>query len=125
MQSAIVLFAHGANHAQWAQPFERLRELMLGMLPNHEIQLAFLERMSPTLPEVVAQLVDNGCTHISVAPLFLGAGAHFQHDFPSLIDALHCQYPHIVLSSLPLLGDSDTVLQAIAEWLVVSVKPLP
>ena len=53
---ALVLFAHGARSASWAAPFERLREMVAARAPGVDVSLAFLELMSPRLPERVAAL---------------------------------------------------------------------
>ena len=48
MKEGIVLFAHGSRDPEWAQPFERIAaELRDEFL----VELAYLERMKPTLEE--------------------------------------------------------------------------
>ena len=80
MKHALILFAHGARDPRWAAPFERLREIAQAQLPDTEVVLAFLELMSPRLPEAVAGLAQNGCTSVSVVPVFLGQGGHVLRD---------------------------------------------
>ncbi len=54
-KQALVLFAHGARAAAWAAPFERLRDLTQPRMPEVRVALAFLELMTPRLPELVAE----------------------------------------------------------------------
>jgi hypothetical protein len=61
MQRALVLFAHGARAASWAAPFERLRELTRRSLPDVAVSLAFLELMTPRLPDEVARWSRAAC----------------------------------------------------------------
>jgi sirohydrochlorin cobaltochelatase len=42
-----------ARAAAWAAPFERLRDLTQARLPGTGVHLAFLELMTPRLPELV------------------------------------------------------------------------
>ncbi|HEX8883715.1 MAG TPA: CbiX/SirB N-terminal domain-containing protein, partial [Noviherbaspirillum sp.] len=62
MKNALILFAHGARDPRWAAPFEKLRDIARAQLPDTDVSLAFLELMTPRLPEVVARLAGEGCT---------------------------------------------------------------
>ncbi|MGV3742646.1 MAG: sirohydrochlorin chelatase, partial [Burkholderiaceae bacterium] len=72
MKSALILFGHGARDPRWAQPFQRLQQLLQARLPDREVHLAFLELMSPRLPDLVADLVGRGCENVTVVPVFFG-----------------------------------------------------
>src|SRR5690606_25587657 len=52
---ALVLFAHGARDARWAEPFRRLQAIVQSQSPELTVSLAFLELMSPRLPELVPE----------------------------------------------------------------------
>jgi len=56
-KQVLILFAHGARAASWAAPFERLRDLTQARLPDTDVHLAFLELMTPRLPELVQSLL--------------------------------------------------------------------
>ena len=121
MKNALILFAHGARDARWAAPFERLREIAQAELPGTEVSLAFLELMSPRLPEAVAALVQDGCLNVSVVPVFLGQGGHVLRDLPLLIDELRRTYPQLTISVAAAVGEDAAVLAAIARYCVASV----
>jgi len=55
--------------------------------PGRPVALAFLELMTPNLAAGVAELVEQGCTAVTVVPLFLGAGGHVRCDLPVLLEA--------------------------------------
>ena len=118
MKHALILFAHGARDPRWAAPFERLRELSQAALPDTAVSLAFLELMSPRLPEAVAQLVQNGCGKVSLVPVFLGQGGHVLRDLPLLVDELRSMYPDLEISVAPAVGEDAAVLDAIAGYCV-------
>ena len=118
MKHALILFAHGARDPRWAAPFERLRELSQAALPDTAVSLAFLELMSPRLPEAVARLVQNGCEKVSLVPVFLGQGGHVLRDLPLLVDELRSMYPDLEISVAPAVGEDAAVLDAIAGYCV-------
>jgi sirohydrochlorin cobaltochelatase len=118
--SAMILFAHGARSAGWAAPFERLRELTRARLPGVTVELAFLELMAPRLPELAAQLVKGGASHITIVPVFLGQGGHVLRDLPLLIDGLRREHPGVVIEVVEAAGENPQVLGAIADYCVAS-----
>jgi sirohydrochlorin cobaltochelatase len=121
MKNALILFAHGARDPRWAAPFERLREIAQAELPDTDVSLAFLELMSPRLPEAVASLVQNGCLNVSVVPVFLGQGGHVLRDLPLLIDELRRTFPLLTISVAAAVGEDAAVLAAIARYCITAV----
>ena len=120
MKNALILFAHGARDPRWAAPFERLREIAQAELPDTDVSLAFLELMSPRLPEAVAALVQNGCLNVSVVPVFLGQGGHVLRDLPLLVDELRRTFPLLTISVAAAVGEDAAVLAAIARYCVAT-----
>lgn len=121
MKHALILFAHGARDPRWAAPFERLCEIARSQLHDTEVVLAFLELMSPRLPEAVAALVQEGYTSVSVVPVFLGQGGHVLRDLPLLVDALRDSFPQVEISVAAAVGEDAAVLQAIAHYCIATV----
>lgn len=121
-KKALVLFAHGARAASWKQPFERLQTLSQEKLSDAIVKLAFLELMEPSLPNVVAELVQNGCEQIQVVPVFLGQGAHVLRDLPLIIEELTAHYPQVSLQVSQAVGENTLVLDAIAAYCVSNIQ---
>lgn len=115
-QDGILLFAHGARDPAWATPFEQVRDHLqtIQASPN-TVELAFLEFMSPTLLEAGQSLVGKGCQHISVIPMFLGAGGHVRKDLPALMAQLTDAYPNVTWALTPAIGQIPDVIKAMAE----------
>ena len=113
---ALVLFAHGARAASWADPFERLRDLTANRSPGVIVRLAFLELMSPQLPELVAELAQQGVEELTVIPVFLGQGGHVLRDLPLLIDRLRIQFPSMSIGAVKAIGEDPSVLEAMAAY---------
>ena len=120
MKSALVLFAHGARDAQWSEPFRAIRKAVATRRPDLTVELAFLELMQPALADCVAQLVRDGHTRITVAPLFLAHGGHLKKDLPRLLKDLGGRHPAADITVLAPIGEVTELLNAISEWLVKS-----
>jgi sirohydrochlorin cobaltochelatase len=120
--SALILFAHGARDPRWAGPFERLKALVQAQRPDIAVHLAFLELMSPRLPELVEQLVAAECAAITVVPVFLGQGGHVLRDLPLMVDQLRDAHPQLSLRVAEAVGENADVLDAIARYSVGTLE---
>ncbi len=116
MERALVLFAHGARAASWALPFQRLREITAAARPEVAVSLAFLELMTPSLPDEVAALAARGVREVTIVPVFLGQGGHLLRDLPALLERLRTDYPGVRFASVPAVGEDPGVLAAMAAY---------
>lgn len=115
MQQAIVLFAHGARDPEWAAPLQRVRAAMAAQAPQQAVELAFLEFMTPTLPDCVAGLAARGCARIVVLPMFIAQGGHLKRDLPQMVDELRGRYPQMEFVLAGPVGENDAVIEAMAR----------
>ena len=115
MKTALVLLAHGARDSRWAEPFERLRELVRQRAPTIEVRLAYLELMQPDLKGAVAELATLGVTAVRVAPVFFGRGGHVREDLPQLLAELARDYPTLSVTCVSPVGEAPRVVAAMAE----------
>lgn len=113
---ALVLFAHGARDARWREPFDRLQARLAAMLPDCAVRLAFLELMSPNLPDTLAELSAGGARNVLVVPVFFGQGGHLRRDLPALLDDCRAKLPGIRIRCAAAVGEADSVLDAIAAY---------
>jgi sirohydrochlorin cobaltochelatase len=111
----ILLFAHGARDPAWATPFHTIAAHMRQESGGRPVALAFLELMTPGLAAGVADLVAQGCTAVTVVPLFLGAGGHVRRDLPVLLETARAQHPGVQITTTAAIGELDAVTLAIAR----------
>lgn len=121
MKTGLILFAHGARDPRWAQPFEAVAERVRAARPGVAVRLAFLELMAPDLPGAGAELAAAGCTHVTVLPMFLGAGGHVRRDLPLLVAALEAAHPQLQWSLQPPVGELPAVMDAMAAAAVAAI----
>ena len=60
----------------------------------------------------------TGCRSIKIAPLFMAQGGHLRNDLPKLLDSIRAVHAGVEITVLPAVGDVETILNAIADWLV-------
>ena len=114
----IVLFAHGARDPEWARPFEAIRDCVRRQRPEHPIELAYLDAMSPTLEEAIDALAKEGASAVTVFPLFMAQGGHLKHDLPRILDAIRGSHPHMPIALESAIGDVPEIIEAIARWVM-------
>ena len=120
-RQALILFAHGARDPEWARPFEAIRDRVAGRLPELDVELAYLELMTPRLAEAVDRVASRGVTDVTVAPLFMAQGGHLKEDVPRLLAEVGERHPGVAIRLLPPVGEIESVAHAIADWLAASV----
>lgn len=118
MRRALILFAHGARDSRWAEPFQRLQQIIQSQKPDVTVSLAFLELMTPRLPEIVQQLAQSGCNDVTVVPVFFGQSGHVLRDLPPMIEQLRQAYPGVTLKAARAVGEDAEVLNAIAGYCI-------
>lgn len=111
-----MLFAHGAREPAWATPFRRIQDRLRSRSPATIVELAFLELMQPSLPDVAAQLVARGVGRVTVVPLFLAQGGHLKEDLPRILADIRRAHPSLEIETSPAIGDSEALTDAIADW---------
>ncbi|MBR7801248.1 sirohydrochlorin chelatase [Undibacterium fentianense] len=117
-KKALVLFAHGARAATWAAPFERLKMMTQNSLPNVRVELAFLEFMQPSLPDLMHSIAADDCIEVTIAPIFLGQGGHVLRDLPVMVEELSAVYPHLHIRQVAAAGEQESVLQAMRDYCI-------
>ena len=111
MKEGILLFAHGSREPEWAAPFERIASQLS---EKFFVEVAYLERMRPTLEEAVAALAAKGARRIRIVPVFLGVGGHIKEDLPKLADAARARHPDAEIVLERAIGERKEVTDAIA-----------
>ncbi len=113
----MILFGHGARDARWKEPFTRLAGKLAASRGNAApVDLAFLELMTPGLPEAIDTQAAQGCTAITVVPVFFGQGGHIRRDLPALIAQCQAAHPDLRIDCATAVGEDDGVLDAIVQY---------
>ena len=122
MTEGIVLFAHGSREPGWAAPFESIARQLSG---KFIVQLAYLERMKPTLDEAVDAVVAKGARRVRIVPVFLGVGGHIKDDLPRLAEAARARHAGIEIVLERTIGEREEITQAIAAVISKGISHQP
>ena len=114
MTTALILFAHGARDPEWANPMRRVQAAIRQRMTSVPVELAFLEFMTPTLPERAAELIAQGADKIVVMPMFIARGGHLKKETPEMMELLRSTYPKVEFSLGNAIGEHELVVQAMA-----------
>lgn len=112
--NGLLLFAHGARDPLWAAPFEAVKRRVREADQSRQVELAFLEFMTPDF-ETAASRLATSCAVIDVVPLFLGAGGHVRKDLPVLVEAMRARHPDVHWQLHAPVGELEPVIAAIAS----------
>ena len=118
-----VFLAHGSSDPAWREPIEAIAGRARQLEPHDIIRCAYLERMEPTLPQCVAQLVAQGARNIRIAPLFLGAGKHAREDVANLTLQLKTDFPAVHFAVQPFLGENAAFVDLVARLCLAEPPP--
>ena len=119
----VILFGHGARDPRWAEPFIRLAEKVRGSHGSAgPVSLAFLELMEPDLASAVAAQVAQGCSVVTVVPVFLGQGGHVRRDLPEVLNLCRAVHPGVQIRCSTAVGEDESVLEAVAGYCLRQVQ---
>jgi sirohydrochlorin cobaltochelatase len=115
---AVILFAHGARDARWAEPFVRIASKVRAQAPRLPLELAYLEHLEPSLEQASRRLAKLGVTTIRVVPLFLGRGGHLRVEVPRLVAAAAAALPGVSVELASPAGEDAAVIDALAAFCI-------
>jgi sirohydrochlorin cobaltochelatase len=115
-RKGLVLYVHGARDVRWAEPFERLRDMVAQKAPACRVVLAFLEHREPDLAQATAAMAAAGVASIRVVPLFFGRGGHLREDFPRELAKARAVAPGVDFEVTEAAGENERVLDALAGF---------
>lgn len=115
MDTAFILFAHGARDSRWSLTLGELEARLARRLPQARVVQAFLEFQAPDLAMACAQVLAKGVRKVRIVPVFWAQGGHMANDVPLLLARLRATHPEASFELLPVLSELPGMLDFIAE----------
>ena len=119
---ALILFAHGARDARWADSLNALAAAIRAQAGRASVSTAFLELQTPTLPEALEAAACEGAQRIHVIPVFWAAAGHVENELPPMLAQFGARYPQVSISVLPVLSELPGMLDFIARTIADALK---
>ena len=82
---ALVLIGHGSKLSHNRENLVKLAEILRKKSQFKTVELSFMVRNTPTIPEAIESIVKRGIKIIVLVPAFLAAGVHTTQEIPELI----------------------------------------
>jgi len=114
-KEAIILMGHGSRIPGAGEGMERVAEGMRSKLNECIIEVCYMSKLGPHLPEVFDRCAAKGATRIVVMPYFLHAGLHILEDIPEMLREKAKEHPTIELILGRHLGFDDCLVDLVIK----------
>ncbi|HEC01094.1 MAG TPA: hypothetical protein ENI91_05340 [Sphingomonadales bacterium] len=121
--SAVLLCGHGSRSPQAGTEFYALMDKIRRKLWGQELFGAFLGHTSPSIPEVLQQIYDQGHRDIMVQPAMLYNAGHMKIDIPDIVAQFRKTHPDAQLYCGGPLGVGALVVEAAASAVTAVLPP--
>ncbi len=111
----VLLVAHGTRHPRGLDEAAQLARSVARLLPQHPLQLAFLELAEPDVGQGAEELLAQGAGEVVLVPLLLFAAGHWKRDLPLLVEQLRRRHPGVRFHLAPPLDCEEEVVALAAE----------
>src|SRR4030067_2215609 len=82
---ALVLIGHGSKLSHNRENLVKIAEILGEKSRFKTVEISFMVRNTPTIPEAIEKVVKLGIKKIVLVPAFLAAGVHTTQEIPELI----------------------------------------
>ena len=107
---ALVMLAPGSNDPAVTSVTHRLRHDLQTLRPEIGVQIAFLDHCSPTVSQVVSQLVGRGYQEIVLVPLRLSQATSDDPALTGLLHRVQAAYPTTTFALAQPVGQAASLL---------------
>lgn len=119
LDTAVVLFAHGARNLEWSAPLYALQETIRAR--GIEAHLAFLELQAPALPVVLDALAARVAA-VQILPIFWAEAGHVRNELPAMLAAARAKHPGVQFIQLPTLSQVPGLLALLADFVAAAPR---
>lgn len=120
-KSAIILLGHGSRVPDAGKHMEKVAAGLKAKYGYDMVEVCYMSRLGPHLPETFGKCMEQGATHVMVIPYFLHDGLHLVLDIPEMMQELAGDYPHVKVVLGKNLG-FDEILVDLVERRIVDSK---
>ena len=115
----LIFLAHGSRREKSNREVRQLAESIRSKTTSSfdMVEAAFLELVSPSLPDALDRMLGRGARSITIYPFFLNSGKHVDQDIPSVVDEYRGGYPGREFIVCRHFGASDEVPDLIVDQL--------
>ncbi len=110
---AIILLGHGSRVPGAGEDMEEVADRLKGKYGHPIVEICYLSRWGPHLPEAVEKCVHRGAQKVIVIPYFLHAGLHLVLDIPEMLQDESRKFPGVKFVLGKSLGFSEGLVDLV------------
>jgi len=115
--NTLIILAHGSRREESNQEIKELTIKVKALAgSNYDlIEYAYLEVVSPALPEAIENCINKGASNITVFPYFLNSGNHVKRDIPEMVETAKEKYSNCSFRISACIGMIDDMPNLILQ----------
>ena len=106
---AVLVISHGSRSGKTVAEVRALTKELKSRSGLAIIDYAFLEIVSPSIPEGIKNCVEKGANDITILLNFLNAGKHVDEDIPRIVKEARNHYPHVTIKLTKPIGQHKEI----------------
>ncbi len=111
--TAVILLGHGSRVPEAGKSMEKVAAGLKTRFGYEIVEVCYLSRLGPHLPEAFKRCVKQGAHSVVVIPYFLHEGLHMVLDIPAELQDLASQYDHVRVTLGKNLGFDDVLVDRV------------
>lgn len=119
-KSAIILLGHGSRVPDAGKHMEKVAAGLKGKYGYDMVEVCYMSRLGPHLPEIFKKCMEQGATDVMVIPYFLHDGLHLVLDIPEMLQELACEYPNVKVVLGKNLGFDEILVDLVERRIIDS-----
>jgi precorrin-8X/cobalt-precorrin-8 methylmutase len=118
-KTGLIIIGHGSKLPHNRENLEKLAEILRKRSKFKTVEISFMVRNKPTIPEAIENLAKKGVSKIVLIPAFIAPGVHTTREIPELIE-LKEKEPFLKERGIELvygepLGSDERIAEIIEE----------
>lgn len=85
-KTCLILIGHGSKLPHNRETLEKLADIILKRSMFSMVEIAFMVRNKPTIPETLEKAVKQGATKVVLIPTFIAHGVHTKFEIPEMLE---------------------------------------
>lgn len=114
-REAVILLGHGSRVPDASRDMQRVAERLKEKYGHDLVEVCFMSRLGPHLPETLEKCVNKGATSVVVVPYFLHEGLHIVLDIPEMLQEEVRRYPQLKLRFGPGFGFDELLVDLVEK----------
>ncbi|PVX25446.1 MAG: hypothetical protein CW691_04490 [Candidatus Bathyarchaeum sp.] len=118
-KTCVILIGHGSKLSYNKETIEKLAETLRKRSKFDRVEICFMVRNKPAIPELLEKVVEQGMKKIVFIPTFLAQGVHTKYEIPEILKAkqeeLGLKAKGVKVSYGEPLGSDERIAEIIEE----------